>query len=300
MSRSKVVIIKSKKSLSPSGNRGLDQNQLKRMFARGILRLSGHSDLRSAVKTLFPFSHLIGIKINTLGGKKLSTQPETALSLAKTLENGGVKADNILIWDRSNRELRETGYSLKMNRKGIKIFGTDSQGIGYDRFLTSHLNIGSLFSNIQSKLIDSSISLAVLKDHGLAGVTAAMKNYFGAIHNPNKYHDNNCDPYIAELCDTAPVKNKHKLAILDAILVQYHRGPAFHPKWASEQRTLIFGSDPVAVDYTGWQTIEKLRIQVGLPPLAEEDRAPKYIRTAEKLGLGTANPEKINIIAEEI
>jgi uncharacterized protein (DUF362 family) len=295
MPQSKVIIIKSKKKLS-----GLDQNQLIRMFQRGLLQLSMQSDLRAAINSFFPQRNKIGIKINTIGGKKLSTQPETSLSLAKLLAKSGIPPENILIWDRSNRELRAAGYSLKMSRKGFKIFGTDSQGIGYDRSLTSHLSIGSLFSSIQTKFIDLSISLAVLKDHGLAGVTASMKNYFGSIHNPNKYHDHNCNPYVAELCDTSPVKAKHKLAILDATLVQYHRGPSFHKQWAYEYKALIFGTDPVAVDYTGWQIIEKLRAVKGLPSLAEENRTPLYIKTAEKLGLGTANHDEIRIVEEEI
>lgn len=63
---------------------------------------------------------------------------------------------------------------------------------------------------------------------------------------------------------------------------------------------MIFGTDPVAVDYTGWQIIEKLRATKGLSSLAEENRTPKYIKTAEKLGLGTANPDEITIVEEEI
>lgn len=182
MPQSKVVIIKSRKKLS--GNGILDQNQLIRMFQRGLLQLTMQSDFRTAINSFFTQRNKIGIKINTIGGKKLSTRPETALSLARLLEKSGIQPENILIWDRSNRELRASGYSLKMSRKGYKIFGTDSQGIGYDRSLTSHLNIGSLFSSIQTKLIDSSISLAVLKDHGLAGVTASMKNYLAPFTIP--------------------------------------------------------------------------------------------------------------------
>ena len=45
---------------------------------------------------------------------------------------------------------------------------------------------------------------------------------------------------------------------------------------------------------------EKLRSAKGLPSLAEENRTPLYIKTAEKLGLGTANPDEIRIVEEEI
>ena len=63
-----------------------------------------------------------------------------------------------------------------------------------------------------------------------------MKNYFGAIHNPNKYHDAHCDPHVAEVFDAPPVRSRHRLTVLDALLVQFHKGPAYHPQWAGEVR----------------------------------------------------------------
>jgi uncharacterized protein (DUF362 family) len=142
------------------------------------------------------------------------------------------------------------------------------------------------------------VSLAILKDHGLAGVTAGMKNYFGTIHNPNKYHDDHCDPYVAEVFETEPVKGKHRLTVIDALRVQYHRGPAYHAAWAEPLGVLIFSTDPGAADFTGWQLIERLRARSGLPSLAEEEREPSYIRTASRLGLGQACSADIILIEE--
>ena len=127
-----------------------------------------------------------------------------------------------------------------------------------------------------------------------------MKNYFGAIHNPNKYHDSHCDPFIAELFETKYIRKKHRLSILDALLVQYHRGPAYHARWAEKYEALIFSCDPVAADSVGWQIIENLRTKKGLSPLREEGREPVYIRSAEKLGLGTADWKRIQITIEEV
>jgi uncharacterized protein (DUF362 family) len=204
------------------------------------------------------------------------------------------------VWDRTNRELKDAGYDLNWNRGGVRVFGTDTQGIGYNRNLTSHLNIGSLFSAIQSNLISSSISLAILKDHGLAGVTAGMKNYFGSVHNPNKYHDTNCDPYVAEVFDTPVIKKKHRLTILDGLIVQYHRGPSYHSRWAEKKGMLIFSFDPVAADTIGWKIVEELRAKKGLPSLREENREPKYLKTAEKMGLGKADFKRINVREVEV
>jgi len=131
-------------------------------------------------------------------------------------------------------------------------------------------------------------------------VTGSLKNYFGAIHNPNKYHDSSCDPYIAELFETSPIRQKHRLTILDALRVQYHRGPSYHSRWLAAARKLIFSLDPVAADTVGWKLIEDLRAQNGLPSLKEEGREPGYLLTAEKLNLGQARLENIEIIEEEV
>ena len=295
---SKVVLIRGKGVLTREGD--INQKKLLLMFNQGIKILMDQKNTKDSLRLLFKSSDRVGIKINTISGRKLSSRPEVSFSLANLLRESGIKQGNIIIWDRTNRELREAGYRLNLTRDGIKVFGTDTRGIGYDSQLISHLNIGSLFSSIQSGKITASISLAVLKDHGMAGVTAGMKNYFGAIHNPNKYHDFNCNPFIAELFETNFIKAKHKLTILDSLIVQYHRGPSYHARWAEKYEAFIFSLDPVAADFIGWQVIEKLRAKKGLPSLKGEKRFPVYLSTAEKMGLGKANPEEIKIIEEAV
>jgi uncharacterized protein (DUF362 family) len=296
MQRARVVVV-SAKGLGDSLSEQ-DENKILEMLRVGISLLYPSGKPHENLRRLFTPQDQIGVKLNTIGGPKLSTWPEVALSLHRFLSDTG--RENPIFWDRTNRELKDAGYRLNMNRKGQRVYGTDSRGMGYDSTLVSHKNIGSLFSSIQSRQITASISLAILKDHGLAGVTASMKNYFGSIHNPNKYHDNNCNPYVAELFETPPIRHKHRLSILDALVVQYHRGPAYHSQWAENCGTLIFSTDAVAADFVGWQLIEKLRSHHGLPSLKEEQREPQYIHTAGQLGLGQSNPAAIEVITHEI
>jgi uncharacterized protein (DUF362 family) len=298
MALSKVVLVKGKGVLNQ--NNAIDQRKLLQMYSKGLELLFNSKSPQECLQHLFKSSDKVGIKINTIGGKKISTRPEVSHSLSNLLVGSGILERNLIIWDRTNRELREAGYRLSVSRNGLKVHGTDTQGIGYNPDLVTHLNIGSRFSKIQLNLVTASISLAILKDHGIAGVTAGMKNYFGAIHNPNKYHDTNCDPYVAELFETEPVKGKHKLSILDCLVVQYHKGPSYHVRWAKKHDTLLFGLDPVATDFVGWQVIEKLRAENGLPSLKEESREPNYLKSAEKMGLGKANSNDIKVIEEEL
>lgn len=298
MSEPKVAVIRGKGVLTAGGD--FNQPKIVEMIRRGLQILTGSQEAKEGFGLFFAKNDRVGIKINTIGGRKISTRPEVSLSLAEVMVKSGIQEKNIIIWDRTNRELKEAGYRVASNSNGLKIFATDTDGAGYETELVSHLNIGSLFSTIQTNFVTASISLAILKDHGLAGVTASMKNYFGAIHNPNKYHDAHCNPFIAELFDTNPIKRKHRLSILDGLIVQYHRGPSYHAQWAEPCGVLIFSRDPVAADSAGWQMIEKLRANKGLPSLKEDKREPAYLLTAEKMGLGQATADKVQIIEDEV
>lgn len=295
---SRVVIVRGNRNLF--SGRDLSMNTLIRMFEQGLTLLTEQNSQKESLNYIFSARSKIGIKINTIGGKKISTRPEVTLGLANLLTKNYIPDGNVIIWDRTNRELKNAGYDLNFNRAGIKIYGTDTQNVGYTNNLVAHRSVGSLFSSIQANQISASISLAILKDHGLAGVTGGMKNYFGAIHNPNKYHDTNCNPYVADVFDADVIKKKHKLTVLDAITVQYHRGPSYHANWAHNLGSLIFSLDPVAADFTGWKIIERLREKKGLPSLKEENREPLYLKTAGKMDLGEVDQDKIDVLEVDI
>jgi uncharacterized protein (DUF362 family) len=297
MAAAKVVRVRGKGVLRTDG--GVDAATLERMYERGIQLLTGQTSAASGLNSIFSPRDRVGIKINTIAGRMLTTPPSVALPFSRLLTRSGLLEKNIVIWDRTNRELKDAGYTLNAG-SGLRIFGTDAAGAGYTIEPLIHLNIGSLFSTIQTDFVTASVSLAVLKDHGMAGITAGLKNYFGAIHNPNKYHDLNCDPFIAQLFDMPDIKNKHRLTILDALVVQYNRGPSYHARWAEKSESLIFSLDPVAADFIGWQIIEKLRKSQGLPSLTEDQREPTYIRTASRMGLGKAAPNDIQLMEEDV
>jgi uncharacterized protein (DUF362 family) len=142
---------------------------------------------------------------------------------------------------------------------------------------------------------DAVINLPVIKDHGIAGVTMALKSMFGAIHNPNKYHSNGGDPYVADVNMLAPIRQKLRLHICDGLNAQYEGGPSFMPQWMWPFNGLLVARDPVALDYVGWKIIEKKRAEAGMKPLGELKRQPTYIATAadREHRLGTCDPKRI-------
>jgi len=298
MLSSTVVSVHAGGVLSVDGS--VDPGKIKAALAAGLKMISGQGSAEQSLKSLFSPRERVGIKINAIAGRKLATRPETSLALAQLLAESGLPSRNILIWDRTNRELKEAGYNLNLALEGPRVMGTDTNGFGYESELSSHRTIGSLFSTLLTRNTSASISLALLKDHGMAGVTAGMKNYYGAVHNPNKYHDSGCNPYIADLFDSSEIKTKHRLTVLDALLVQYHRGPSHHARWAERLETLLFSLDPVAADSAGWAIIERLRARAGLPSLKEDGREPAYLFTAERMGLGNARKENIRLVELEV
>ena len=170
--------------------------------------------------------------------------------------------------------------------------------LGYEDELAVYGDAGSRMSRTLTQVCDAVINLPVLKDHSITGVTIALKSMFGAIHNPNKYHISAGDPYVADVYMLPPIRQKVRLTICDATTALYEGGPSFMPQWTWPYNGLIVGLDPVAVDYTGWQIIEKKRAEKGLEPLSKVRREPSYIARAAdaRHAIGTNDPARIDVV----
>jgi uncharacterized protein (DUF362 family) len=232
----------------------------------------------------------VGLKVNCLAGKGGSTSVTLVEAVCERLQQAGVKAENIIIWDRLSEDLESAG----VRRSGrIRCMGNDV--LGYESELTVFGSAGSLLAKTLTQSCDAVINLPVLKDHGIVGVTMALKNMFGAIHNPNKYHPNGGDPYVADVNAMPAIRRKIRLTICDALTAQYEGGPSYMPQWSWACNSLLVAQDPVALDSVGWQIIEQKRAEKGLKPLKQMKREPRYIATAAgpQHNLGTNDPARI-------
>ena len=232
----------------------------------------------------------VGLKVNCLAGRGGSTSVALVDAVVERLRAAGIR--QIVVWDRLNQDLESAGFRLA-RRDGARVAGNDT--LGYEDDLAVYGSAGSLVARALTRTCDAVINLPVLKDHGIAGVTMALKNLFGAIHNPNKYHLNAGDPYVADVYMLPPIRQKVRLAICDALTPQYEGGPSFMPQWNWPYHGLMVARDPVALDYTGWQIIERQRAARGHKPLAALGREPKYIATAAGHGIGTNDPRRIEV-----
>ncbi len=276
-----------------SDNR-LSRRQYSRLLQAGFAALSGKGTVQSAIRRYLP-SGVIGIKTNCMARRLNSTPTALVDAFAALLTDNGFEENNLVVWERTSRELKEAGYTLNASSFGRRCLGTDANGVGYSSRFFSSGPVNSLVSRILTDLVTYNVNLPVLKDHSIAGLSAGLKNMYGAVHNPNKYHADNCDPFCAHICNLEPIRTKTRLTILDAVRVQYNGGPGYVGDYVAYYHGIILSGDPVAADRIGLEILEHFRKINGLKPPSESGRPVKYLASAEKLGLGVADLEKIKL-----
>ena len=287
--RSRVVIARDAKIRSTGT--GFDSGQLTQLLDRALqASFNCNSPLEAWKKVVRP-GEVVGLKVNCLGGRGNATHPELVEAITERLRQVGIT--EIVIWDRQNSDLERARFKIAEHGSGVRCFGNDV--MGFENDLSTFGKAGSLLCRTLTQVCDAVINLPVLKDHGIAGVTLALKSMFGAIHNPNKYHSNAGNPYVADVYALAPIRQKVRLHICDGLNAQYEGGPSFMPQWMWPFNGLLVSRDPVALDYVGWKIIEKKRAEVGMKPLRELKREPAYISTAADAEhrLGTCDPKRI-------
>jgi len=272
-----------------------DEKAAGEMIARLVREITGAVSAAQSWRKLLGNARTVGLKPNCLAGRGVSTSPAFVNALCRQLVDNLPDLERIYVWERSDRDLKNGGFEITTRGK-VWCLGNDRAGYGRD--LVVERSIGSLVSTFVLDRCDSLINLPVLKDHGIVGVSVGMKNYYGAVHNPNKYHLNCGDPYVADLNCMEKIRGKNVLTLCEAFTAQYEGGPPFRPQWSWPAGMLLASTDPVALDRVGWKMIEDKRAEHGLPSLAGVGREPRYILTAadSRHRLGRADLDKIQQI----
>jgi uncharacterized protein (DUF362 family) len=266
---------------------------VKQMVQKAVCLATGIDSPQEAFASLFKPDDVVGIKVNCLAGRGLSSRPEVAYALAQCVVLAGVKPHNVVIWERSERELKRAGYTLSQARGEIGVVATAGD---YESEPIDAGSVGGCLSRIVTRRCTAQISLPVLKDHDLAGVSASLKNWYGAIHNPNKYHDNQCSPFVADLFGKSVLCQRTRLSLCDALTAQCHGGPAYSADFAWPCEAILASVDSVALDAVGAQLIERKRKKRGLPTLNEAQRPPRWLTVAQNLNAGVADISRIKVV----
>ncbi len=297
------------RDINATSGSNINQSVVQIMVDAMIKNLTGISNVGDAWLSIFPGitqSSIIGIKVNALYGP-MSTNPEVVNAVVNGLGQMNVggspfRKNNIVIWDRTENELRDSGYTIYTGTdpQRPRCFATDTPGWGYESFTW---NINGVPQNPTKILAYCSylIDFAALKAHNLsntAGVALTLKNYYGSVNAPVNLHATNCDPYIPALYSQNGIRSKQVLNMIDGLWATYNAGPftppqtyQIFPKGCPD--AILMSKDPVAVDYEGKeQFINAERRARNMTPIAAT-----HIHTASlpPYSLGTDDPSQIDL-----
>ena len=133
---------------------------------------------------LCPSDKVIGLKVNGLGGKGISTHAALIMAVAERLQQAGVKPGNIVVWDRNARDPRglRPDHQHRSQPRPL-LSASDVAGFEDEQ---SACGVGATFelTKILTRECAMVINLPILKDHSMAGVTFAMKNMYGVVEQP--------------------------------------------------------------------------------------------------------------------
>lgn len=295
------------------------------MLEKAMLELTGADTLNAAWLQFVGPDDRIGLKVNPVAGKLLTTSHAVVKSIVKQLEDAGIPRENLIIWDRRLMQLHDTGFDEE-NYPGIAIEGTEQQdkdggfhdadGVLYgakmidkewyyyaevegeydEATLPYMVNGGkySYFTKICTQQVDKIINVPILKNAG-ATATLCLKNLaYGSISNTGRLHQKLWSETCAQVCAFPPIRDKVVLNIVDGLKGCYNGGPGANPQFICNYNTLMVGSDPVAIDRIGHDIIVNKRIEEGVQ---EEDnpRYRRFIEMAQDLELGVGDIEKITL-----
>lgn len=302
----------------------IDAGRAAAMLEKSMRTLTGDADAAQAWRRFVQPGDRIGLKVNPVAGKLLSTSPALVAAVIAQLETAGIPRKDIMIWDRREFQLHEAGFTEDAF-PGIRIRGTeckDAEGRfrdengrlysedridrdwyywadcadSYDEETLPYMvNEGkhSYFSSIVTQEVDKIINLPILKNAG-STVTLCMKNLaYGAVTNTARLHK----PLWAETCAQVPcfppLRDKVVLNIVDGLIGCYHGGPGANPQFILPYHRLLVGSDPVAVDRIGLSIVEAMRIEKKVQE-KPSPRARGFLDMAEEYQLGIADLNRIH------
>ncbi len=298
------------------------------MMKTSMQKLTGEDDLNKAWLQLVSPKDIIGLKVNPIGGKILSTSHAVTKAVIKQLKEAGIPEANIIIWDRRGEDLESAGFTAE-NYPGIKIMSTeykddkgsmidgngkfyseneidknqyfyvDAEG-SYDKETMPYMTNGgknSYFTKICTEKVTKIINIPIIKNAG-SSITVCMKNLaFGAITNTGRLHQAMWHETCAYVCAFPPLRDKVVLNIADGLVSNFDGGPGADPQFIYHANTLVVGTDPVAVDRICYDMVLDKRIKEGVQQ-KEKEGSRAFMDIAQKLNLGIA--DKANIKLEEI
>ena len=285
-----VAIVRDKTKRSIEGFK-VNAAIVERLVDQAVMRLSGKDDVAKAWATFVSPKDKVAVKLNGLF-RRATTHPEVIHAVTGGIVKAGVDPANITVYDRSDKDMTTTGLEISRGGPGVRIYGTQGRyGKG--------VKAGPVDTKLCKTLLEADVlvNVPIMKSHVRCSVTGALKNHLGTVPNANAFHADFCAA-IADLNALAPIKDKTRICICDALYGIFDRGPEFrgdHCRW--DYHGIIASVDPVAMDAVLDDIIRAKRIEKGLKPRHND---PKHITRAADLGLGEATLANIQRVEMDV
>jgi hypothetical protein len=268
----------------------------------------------------------VGLKVNTRGGRGLSTPLPLLRAVVEALELRGFARQQILIVDHSRYDLRQAGFlpdlsPQQANFEGCPVLALDSEryyaadwfydsplppAMQQETPLVAGLGQGdALAEGAQARKsflpapllfeVDFWINLAVGVDDPTLGVDGALANAtLWNVSNSLRFLGNPATASAA-VAEIAAIPELHERMVLHLISLQRYQfigGPRFNSLYSRSEPLLWMSSDPVALDRLLFERMNAIRLLEGFP---EIEPLPQQLPFAASLGLGVFEPAQIQM-----
>ena len=265
----------------------LNPEALRQMLDASIARLTGIQDANAAWKSLFKPTERIAIKVNSISNGVTHVAP--VLVVTQCLQDAGVPAEQITIYDRFSQELTQAGYPVNKSGTGVQCHGTDGKYPFTWHFSYYPVSLSQILMDA-----DALINIPILKAFSEGGMSLALKNHLGSVDSPVLFHESNFTPGVTALNALEQIQNKTRLVIGDVLSQETHRDAASYAVVGGPQALLV-GTDPIAIDAIGLQMATEAMESQGFSTGAVRSRASEWLKEGANIGLGVCDPAKIQV-----
>lgn len=248
------------------------------MFAKGIGALGG-------IERFVKSGDRVTIKPNMCWDRRpelaVTTNPELIGAIVRTCKDAGAK--EVVVFDNTCGNWRACYGLSGIEEATKKAGGVMAQGNEERFYRETALPKGVVLKSarIHQAILDCDVwfNVPILKNHGGAKMTIAMKNLMGIVWDRREFHQKGLDQCIA---DIGTLAKPASLNIVDAYRIMKTNGPrGLNESDVELAKALIMSTDPVAVDVAS----TKFFSQFADMPLENV----KYLAMGEKHELGTMN-----------
>ena len=249
------------------------------MFEQGIASLGGMKNFVKAGQTVVVKPNIGWDRTPELGA---NTNPQLVAKIIEHCLAAGAK--DVFVFDHTCdnwlRSYATSGIEKAAKDAGAKVISASNERDYRPVKIPNGKSMKE--AKVHGALLDSDvfINVPVLKHHGGALVSFAMKNLMGIVWDRGYWHSNNLQQCIADMSSY----RKPDLNIIDGYRVMKRNGPkGVSVSDVSLEKAQIISADIVAADSAAARIFGREASTIG------------HIRIGNEMGLGEINLDKLNI-----